>query len=66
MRHNQSAGIVDLMHGGQSQDLARRAGMKEDSLLCHGHGADQVFGDLDEDVFEGLVAVEGGRGRFLT
>ncbi len=24
--------------------------MKQDSLLCHGHGADQVFGDLDEDV----------------
>jgi hypothetical protein len=33
--------------------------MKQDSLLCHGHGADQVFGDLDEDVFEGLVGVEG-------
>ena len=33
--------------------------MKQDSLLCHGHGTDQVFVDLGEDVFEGLVRVEG-------
>jgi len=32
--------------------------MEEDGLLRHGHGTDQVFRDLDEDVFEGLVSVE--------
>jgi len=29
--------------------------MEQDCLLRHSHSANQIFGDLNEDVFEGLM-----------
>ncbi|WP_158262109.1 hypothetical protein [Pseudomonas sp. BBP2017] len=55
---NQTSGVVDFVHGGQGQDLAWGAGMEQDCLLRHGHSADQVFGDLNEDIFERLVGMK--------
>lgn len=49
----QGVGAFDFVHGCQGQDLTRRLGVKLDAVLGHGQGTDQVFGDLDEDLFEG-------------
>lgn len=54
---DQASGTFDFMHGRQGHDLAGRFGVQQDGLLGDGEGADQVFGGLDEEVFEGLVGV---------
>ncbi|WP_325927017.1 hypothetical protein [Pseudomonas mosselii] len=53
----QGAGAVDFVHGGKGQDLAWRFGVQQDGLLADGQGADEVFGDLDQEVFEGVGGV---------
>ncbi|PAV92543.1 hypothetical protein WR25_18257 [Diploscapter pachys] len=57
-RHlHQGAGAVDFVHGGEGQDLAWGFGVEQDGLLADGQGADEVFGDLDQEVFEGVDGV---------
>lgn len=54
---HQGAGVVDFVHGGEGQDLGRGFGVEQDGLLADGQGADEVFGDLDQEVFEGMGGV---------
>jgi len=42
---------------GEGQDLAWGFGVQQDGLLADDQGADEVFGDLDQEVFEGVGGV---------
>lgn len=68
-RHfHQGAGAVDFVHGSEGQDLTWGFGMEQDGLLAHGQGADEVFGDLDQEVFEsvgGVFVVQGWIGDYF-
>lgn len=54
---DQAACAVDFVHGGQGHDLARWFAVDHGGVLGGGEGADEVLGDLDEQILEGMRRV---------